>query len=419
MIERTNAGRIAYLVSRFPQVSETFVTREMQAVADASDLELRMYSLFPPLVPVIHPSAEPWVPVHRRARAFDGLQGLGYWLGRRPIRTLTSLWTIVRAYRGEPLQLRARAFVTAVLATGHARHMVSEGVDHIHAHFASYPATAAWMCWRLAGIPFSFTAHAHDIFVSQTFLSRKMADARFTIAISRFNREFLLGLPHDAEPRVEVVHCGIRPEDYQPPLDTEGKRLVVLCVASMRPYKGHEVLLEAFATDETSPLADAELRLIGSGELEPGLREQARRLGIEDRVRFLGSLPEDEVARQIREASVLVLASVVAADGTMDGIPVALMEAMASGVPVVSTRLSGIPELIQDRDTGLLADPGDSEDLRSVLSETLSDPSAAIQRATAGRALVLREFDLASCGREVARLLSESIPSGSGGTSLS
>lgn len=394
---------VAYFVSRFPHVSETFIVREMDAVADAG-VDIDLFSLFPPTGSVVHPAAERWLPALRRGRLGGGVAGLLWWLWRRPARVLSSLAAIVRGYWRRPA-LAARALVTFVIACGHARSLAAANVTHIHAHYATYPALAAWLCWRLTALPYSFTAHAHDLFVDQSMLARKVRDAGFVVAISEFNRRFLAA--HGAGPggtEVHVVHCGIDPDAYSfrprsaPP---EGP-VDALCVASLQEYKGHEVLLTALATG--AGLERLHLDLVGDGELRPHLERLAARLGVASRVRFAGGLTEIEVRSRLDNADLFVLPSIVAGDGQMEGLPVVLMEALACGIPTVATRLSGVPELISDGETGLLAEPGEPGSLADALNATLADPDAARRRAERGRAKVVAEFDICDSGVRMAAL---------------
>jgi glycosyltransferase involved in cell wall biosynthesis len=391
---------VAYLVSRFPHVSETFIVREVAGVAaEGVDVELR--SLYPPVDPTVHPEAEPWVAGLRRPSPLEGVAALGWWAVRRPLRLASSLAAVTAGYGRRPA-LCARALATAALGAAHAREIASEGrVAHVHAHYATYPALAAWLVRRLAGVPYSFTAHAHDLYVDQSMLARKVRDAAFVVTISDFNRRFLEPYGGGAE----VVHCGVDPEraPFAPRAPAADGPVRALCVASLQEYKGHAVLLDALARPG---LERVEVDLVGGGALRDALEARARTLGIAERVRFHGSLPAPRVAELLAAADLFVLPSVVAADGQMEGIPVALMEALAHGVPVVTTRLSGIPELVRDGETGLLAEPGDPGSLAEALAAVLADPEAAQVRAQAGRRLVEEEFDLRASARRMAELLS-------------
>jgi glycosyltransferase involved in cell wall biosynthesis len=403
--------KVAYMVSRFPHVTETFIVRELNGVDAATDLELELFSLFPAVDATLHPAASGWVGRLRRGSPWGALRGPAWWLCRRPGALATTAAIVTRAFARRPRRL-VRALVTVAVASDHARAVRRLGIEHVHAHFANYPALAAWTVARLAGPTYSFTAHAHDIFRDQSFLPRLLADARFVVTISDFNRAFLARYNPAGTP-VHVVHCGVDPAFAQPRVRAAPEQGPVraLCVASLEEKKGHRVLLRALA-DGGDALARVELDLVGPGALRGELEALAADLGLGDRVRFHGALPEPEVAALLDRADLFVLASIVERSGFMEGIPVALMEALAAGVPVVATRLSGVPELVRDGETGLLAEPGDAASLRDALERAISEPEAARRRAAAGRELVEREFDAGACAAQIADLFRSPAPVG-------
>jgi glycosyltransferase involved in cell wall biosynthesis len=306
-----------------------------------------------------------------------------------------------------------RALYTVTLGCAHARELARHpGAlkrTHIHAHYATYPALAAWVCNRLLGIPYSFTAHAHDIYVDWSMLGAKLDRAEFVVAISQFNRMLLAMVPTSRFVPIHVIHCGIDLSNYSFRLREAviAGPIRALCVASLQEYKGHEFLLQAIAG--SGSVARIELDLIGAGPLLGSLRRRAEELGIAARVRFHGARSETQVREALERADLFILPSVVAGDGQMEGIPVALMEALASGVPAISTELSGIPEVLIDRVTGLLAQAGDAKSLRLAIEETITDGAASVERARAGRTLIEKEFALEKTVDELARLLCDSI----------
>lgn len=386
--------RLAYVVSRFPLASETFILRELNALEDEHGWDVALLALFAPQRPFAHPDAARWLPRVARTTLPRGAQALARWLRRRPGATLRVVASILRGYARRPALL-VRALVTLVLAADHAERLERGQVDHVHAHFATYPALAAWVAHRLTGASFSLTAHAHDLFVDRSHLGAVLDEAAFVVTISEFNRRFLrlhgLGT---ATPTV-VVRCGVLPERYAvrpdrpPPVESVVR---CLCVASLEEYKGHATLLDALS--RTRHRGRLQLDLVGGGSLAGPLAARARALGIADRVRFLGPRTEGEVAALLAAADLFVLASVVARDGQMEGIPVALMEALACAVPTIASDLSGIPELVQDDVTGVLVEPGDADALARAIDGVLDDPAAARRRALAGRALVERDYDV-------------------------
>ena len=395
--------RVAYFVSRFPLATETFILREFDRVDRAPDVEVELFSLFPAERTSVHPAGRRWLAKLHRGRAFDLVAGPAWWLLRRPRRLLGALRWVVATHRARPAML-VRAMITAGMAAAHARRIERLGVDHIHAHWATYPTLAAWICWRLTGIPYSFTGHAHDLFIHQVGLRRKLRDATFVVAISDHNRGFLGDLGAD-DAKVELVHYGIdlSAYRYRPRAPERSGPVRALCVASFMESKGHSVLIEALAAGGEQ-IDRVEFELVGEGPLRGEIEALARSRGVAHRLRLLGRLSEQDVARRLDAADLFVLPSIVARNGDTEGIPNALIEAMASGVPVVSTRVSGIPELVRDGETGLLTDPEDSSGLRAAIERTLADPDAARARAVRGREIVEREFDIDAAARRLVGL---------------
>lgn len=394
--------RLAYLVSRFPVATETFILRELNAVQDELGEPVELLSLFPPEVTFAHPAAEPWIPRLRQAGVRSTLEGVAWALATRPRRFLGLLAHGARAY-GRSARHFPRSLLTVLIAAGHARTAQRLRVEHIHAHWANYPALAAWAIGRLTGIPYSFTPHAHDIFTDQSNLGRLIDDAAFVVTISDYNRFFLRRYGR-ADTPMPLVRYGIDTEKfaYDPkPIPADGP-VRALCVATFKEQKGHAVLFEALAS-----LERIHVDLVGSGPLRPSLEALAAELGIADRVRFLGVLSEDEVAGQLRASDIAVLPSIIGGNGRQEGLPNVLLEALAVGRPAVGTALSGIPELLREDATCLLAMPGDAASLAAALEHVIEHPELSAQRAEAGRRLVERDFTIERAGRVMAQLLRE------------
>ena len=368
---------LAVLVSRFPLVTETFILREIIEL-ERQGLPVRLVPLIRENPPVVHDAAKPWV-----ARAL-----YTPWMWRFPPRHLPLLLRLILGTLHRPATM-LRTIALFPKSVWLARELQRDGVTHLHAHFATHPATMALIISKLTGIPFSFTAHAHDIQLDRSLLRWKIREAAFVRSISEFNRRFL-----GSSEKISVIHVGV-PVPPLPPPPEAGR---VLCVAAHKPYKGLPDLIEACRLLRAQGVAFT-CDIVGDGPQ----RAELERLNHDHVVNLLGPRREDEVAKMMRDAALVVLPSVVAPDGQMEGIPVALMEAMAMGRPVVSTTISGIPELV--RDGGLLVSPGDPRALADAMRSLLDDPQRAAEMGARGRALVEREFELSACtARLLARL---------------
>ena len=393
--------RVLYLVTRFPAVTETFVVNEWLVLAERFSMglvALRRSGEAP-----VHAETARVLPKVRFARA--ALAAQLAWVARRPRTYLSTLAEVLRGALRYSVAEAAQEALVFLRAAAVARTAQRDGVAHVHAHFASHPATAAWVIHRLAGIPFSFTAHANDLFVAPVLLERKAADARFVVAISDYNRALLRERCPDA--RVETIHCGVDGERHAW-RDLRGRTPDrVVCVASLSEKKGQADLLDAVAL-LTARRPGVALELIGDGPERERLARRARERGVGERVAMPGARSTDEVAAALGAARAFALPSIRLPSGRMEGIPVALMEAMAGGVPVVATRLSGIPELVEDGVTGLLVEPHDPDGLAAALERLLTDDELAARLAGAARERVERRFDLRTEAGKVGDLIAES-----------
>jgi colanic acid/amylovoran biosynthesis glycosyltransferase len=387
---------VAVIVSRFPKITETFILREIQEL-ERQGQPVRLVPLLRHDEPVVHPEAEPWI-----ERALY-----------TPFLSWSIGWENVRAFLESPghyLRTLGRALLGSIRSPNllwgtlgifpksvyAGRVLAREGVGHLHAHFATHPAMAAYIASEFSGLPWSFTAHAHDIFLasSRPMLGEKIRRAAFVRVISKYNQRFLEErYPDAARGHIRVIHMGIDPDGYGPG-ETDPKRIV--CVASLRPYKGIPALVEACSRP---PLRDRDFQLsiVGDGPDRPEIEKKIHDLGLNDRVALLGSRTQEEVAALLGSASIFVHPSTVTRQGWMDGIPVALMEAMATRLPVVSTWVSGIPELVEDGKSGILVFPDDPGALAEALASLLDDPARARAMGVSARRKIQEAFDLEQC----------------------
>jgi glycosyltransferase involved in cell wall biosynthesis len=292
-----------------------------------------------------------------------------------------------------------------------ADQFVAKGITHVHAHYATHPALVAWLINQLTGITYSITVHAHDIFVEKPMLATKLHDSVFVSAISEFNRKYLEDLfgPWVRE-KTQIVRCGIDPAYYLREIETpvtKNTQLEIISVGSLQPYKGHIFLVKACVElrDRGIPFR---CRIVGEGDLRPVLEKLIREHHMEAQVELLGARTQDDVSRLLRTANCYVQPSVVTSTGKMEGIPVALMEAMVSGIAVVATSISGIPELVRNGDTGWLVPPETVTELADALTQIYRDPTEASRRAGLGQKWVLEEFELSSNVRKLSSLFVQS-----------
>jgi glycosyltransferase involved in cell wall biosynthesis len=392
---RRERGRsIAYVTSRFPLLSETFILLELQ--------ELRRRGWTIELLPLIRQKTDVR---HAEVAYWDRVARYTPFLSIEILRAnLAALWKRPRTYLGLWRDIvlgtwRCPNFLIGAFGIFPKSVYLAEvvrraGIRHVHAHYMTHPAVAALIIAELADASFSVTAHAHDLYVHQDMLATKVERARFIATISRFNRRFIAQhAGSGALEKTKVVHCGVDLSRFTPTEPPPSRPFRIVSVASLQPYKGIVHLIRAAAILRSRGL-EFECRVVGEGELRPELEHEIRALGLDDRLHLVGPLPRDAVADELRRAHVFALPSVIERSGKMEGIPVSAMEAMASGRPVVATRISGVSELVRHEETGLLVEPSDPEALADALERLAGDSELAQKLAQSARRLVVREFDL-------------------------
>jgi glycosyltransferase involved in cell wall biosynthesis len=400
--------KVAYLLKRFPRLSETFILHEILEL-ERQGVGLRLYSILDSREKIVHADVRrvrasvAYLPSGRRAwlevpKAHVAL------LKRHPRRYLG---TVAYILRHRPHRTTIKHFLRAGWL---AHDLEAAGVSHLHAHFAHGPASVARFVSRLTGLPYSFTAHAKDIYTSPpALLASKMDAASFVVTCTEYNAQYLAGLvaPATAE-RIHRIYHGLDLRKFDASAHglqaATGDMPTILAVGRLVEKKGFPYLIDAMAQLRQRGY-QARLQIVGHGDLRDALVQQIDAAGLQDRIALLGPRPQEDLLGLYRSATLFALPCVVTDSGDRDGIPNVLVEAMRLGLPVVSTRVSGIPELIIDGDTGLLVPPRDTYALTDALARLLDDPYLRGRLAAGAARHVLHGFDLAGNATRLRALL--------------
>lgn len=400
---------MAIVLKGYPRLSETFIAQEILALERAG-FDLRIVSLRRPTDGAVHP-------VHRQISA--PVAYLPEYLHEEPLRVLRGLLKCValpgfarafkafmRDLRRDPTRNRIRRFGQACVLAAE----VAPGVGMLHAHFIHTPASVTRYASTMTGLPWSCSAHAKDIWTSPDWdLSEKLADAAWAVTCTASGHAHLQSLAENPG-RVHLSYHGIDLERFPSPFrktPSAAETVTVLAVGRAVEKKGFDLLLDALANLPT----DAPWRLvhIGGGEKLGELKAQAERLGISDRIAWLGPRPQEEVLAAYREADIFALPCRIAADGDRDGLPNVLMEAQSQHLACVSTDVSGVGELIVDGETGLLCPPDDVPALAMALAKLIGDKDLRETLAAAGEARVRKDFDHLHTSEELIGLFDSSL----------
>ncbi len=406
--------RVAYIMSRFPKLTETFILSEILAMQRAA-VQVELHPLLRQRGEPVQPAAAALVErAHFLPFVSPAILRSQWWYLREPTRRrryLRAFFDMVRLTRQSPNFLLGGLGIFAKVAHA-ARQMRVEGIVHVHCHFANHPALAGWLVQRLVGIPYSFTGHGSDLHVDRTMLATKVAEASFVVTISDDNRRLIESTSGPASVgRVEVIHCGVDPTAFAPVERRRDGPLRVVAVGTLHEVKGQVHLVEACRMLADRGV-DLTCRFIGDGPDREALQARIDGHGLTGRVVLAGRMTSDAVATELAAADVLVAPSVPTKGGKREGIPVVLMEAMATGLPVVASRLSGIPELVTDGQDGILVPAGDPASLADALQRLAIDPELRARLGARGRRTVLDGFDVDANARRLAEQIRAVIADG-------
>ncbi|TWT66263.1 GDP-mannose-dependent alpha-(1-6)-phosphatidylinositol monomannoside mannosyltransferase [Posidoniimonas polymericola] len=379
--------RIAYVLKRYPRFSETFVVNEI-LTHEAAGVEVDIFALRPPLDTRFQPE-------------IALVKGPVSYLSSGGLRA-SHLWDCLRPVL-ESGDTRAFAIADALDAEGDevyqalqlAESIRRRGVTHIHAHFATSATTVARLASLLTGVPYTFTAHAKDIFheyVDAGALGQKVRDAARVITVSDFNVTHLTQTHPEHAEKVTRLYNGIRLSKY-PFREAAERAPLVLAVGRLVEKKGFDDLIAACARIRDQGVM-FRCEIIGDGDLGEKLEKQIRQSDLQDTVTLLGARSTDEVAARMREAAAFVMPCITASTGDRDGMPTVLLEAMATGAPCIGTTVTGIPELIEHEVTGLLHPERRPDLIADSIIRLLTDEALGRELAVAAREQIEREFDI-------------------------
>ena len=408
---------VGYVLKMFPRFSETFILNEILEL-ERRGVRVVIFSMKTPDETLRQPrvgqvQAPVWIiPSFRGTNLWTHLSSHLCCVLRFPKRYLATL--LFAWKRGTRAAWNKFLFAPYIVRRARAA-----GVEHFHAHFASGPARQAKLASLLSGIPFSFTAHAKDLFWdghqhgNNHKLKKRVRLASFVVTISEYNRAFIEGLNFKApRRRLITVYNGLdldrwpflRP-DGLPRNGSRGAPPLIIAVGRLVPKKGFPVLVEACRI-LAMQVPSFTCVIAGNGPERERLRALIGKYGLEERVLLPGSIPQDRLVTEfLTRASLLVQPSVVAADGDQDGIPTVILEALAIGLPVVATAVSGIAEAVSDGETGLLVHPDDPTALAAAMRAILADSALATRLAIRGRRLAETRFNLKNNAKVLIHLM--------------
>lgn len=386
--------RLAVLFSRFPVWNQTFALGDLTELVQAG-FQVEIFTLLGASGSIQQPEARNFAdrvhtaPLTSWPFFWENLRAF-----RRPLTWRLLGKTVCETMQDASVLRKSLGLFPPAIYFAHL--MKQKGIQHIHASWASYPATVAWIASEITGIPFSFYAHAYDIYKVQSLLREKIQRAQFVVTCAETNREALVGLAGEwARSKIHVHRHGVDLRRFHPDgasTPKPGPVWRILACGNFVGYKGFEHLVTACGLLQKEGYRFV-CSIIGEGPAEKRLAQQIRQSGLSSQVSLLPPMSQPELAEQYRNADVLVHPSVVTRDGNRDVIPNVLIEAMASGTAVISTRLSGIQELIREGKNGLLVSPGDPKELAEAISALMKDCQKREQLVKAAQLTVAEAYD--------------------------
>jgi glycosyltransferase involved in cell wall biosynthesis len=415
------AGRLAYILRSYPRLSQTFILNEILGL-ERLGYRIDIFGMIPSGETLVQ---EGVASVRGRTEFLDGA------LRRSPLAIVREHARVASRHPGRYLRtalyVGRRPDLTAGYTTTTRRasfmqavYLASKlgpagGVDHVHSHFAHDPTLIALLLYKLTGRPYSFTAHARDMLqIPESSLAERIKHAKAVVSICRANIEYMRKIAPDADPtKFRLVRTGIEVEEFKPSRAPggAGDRPTIVSVGRLVQKKGFGDLVGALARVKSLGRRFRCL-IFGEGPLRDELAQTISRAGLDDFVELAGACTLARLTGVLRQADIFALTPFVTPDGDRDGLPSAILEAMACGLPVVSTAVAGIPEAVVHGRTGLLADPRDLPAIASHVTTLIDDESLRRRLGARAREAIVRQWSSRAAARELASVFAGAAQNG-------
>jgi len=395
--------RIGYILRRFPSLSETFILNEVLAM-EGLGTKVEVYSILQPRDPKFHEGITRLQASIRYIPTLGDLKSLARY-NRRAYRSFG--WRYLRVLAScvatfKPMQVW-RFFQAAYIAE-RAR---ERKIEHFHAHFANRAANVARLAHEISGIPYSFTAHAVDIYkntVRPKILKKRITKAEFVVTVSDENQRFLRELAPAAADKIHRIYNGIDFARFGKSARPLNASFTILCVGRMVEKKGLEYLIQACHELKKQNFR-FRCNIIGKGNLRPKLNAMINELDLKNEIKLVGVVTQDKIGAWFTDADIFVLPCIIAQDGNREGLPVSIVEALASGLPVVTTAVAGISEAVKDGENGFLVPEHDAMALAEAVRKLLVDRDYRDKLSRNARRSVQPKFDQDITAQTLKRLL--------------
>lgn len=387
-MQQNNSLKIAYVVKRYPRYSETFIVNEILA-HEKSGLDIDICSIktsndthFQNIISDIKANVY-YLNNNNRIKADDLLE-LQYKLDSMFPGFLKDI-NAFKLYDSEELYSGMKL----------AEHIHKNGNNHIHAHFATSASAVARIASYITAVPYTLTAHAKDIYHEDNDyedLDQKLGDSQSVITVSNYNKEYLTRTFPNYSDKIYRVYNGLNLKQFKYKSPTNRKP-VLLAIGRLVEKKGFSDLISACSMLSKNEV-EYECQIVGEGDLKEQLIEQINSNNLQSKIKLIGPLPQNKIKRLIQNASIFVAPCIVGKDGNRDGLPTVLLESMALGTPCISTNVTGIPEVIENKKTGLIVPQNRADLLASAIIKFLEDKDLRVQVSLRARKLIEKNFDI-------------------------